>query len=163
MEQKEFQIDYPDGEEPLLILPLCVGAILLSGKFFRWIAALDSNASETSAVFIRLLYWGGIIIAGSVAAWRLMRTIHAVPEGLVYRFLGRSMRMIRWEELSCASKGRSWYYRNELIYLIPKSVGTLPTDRQGQYQFRTRDYGKLIHFHPTKNNILAIKTYLEIH
>lgn len=162
MEQKEFQIDYPAGEEPLLILPLCVGAAFLSGEFFGWISALDGGASETSAVFIRLLYWGIVICVGGLAAWRLMWTIHAVPEGLVYRFLGRSMRMIRWEEFSCASKGRSWYYRNELIYLIPKSVGTLPRDLHEQYQFRTRNYGKLIHFHPTKNNVLAIETYLEI-
>ena len=31
MEQKEYQIDYPTGEEPLLILPLCVGAAVLHG------------------------------------------------------------------------------------------------------------------------------------
>lgn len=160
MEQKVYQLDYPAGEDPLLILPLCAGAAVLQGEFFRWFSGLDGGVEEHLLVFMRLLYWGIVICAGGLAAWRLIRTIHATPRGLEYRFLGRTRRIIPWSDFACASKGRSYYYRGDLIYLIPKSGDAWTDDQWVQYQFATRNYWKLIHVHPTKNNIRAIGTYL---
>lgn len=161
MELKEYQIDYPGGEEPLLILPLCVGATVLHGEVFRWFSGLDGGAEENLLVFMKLLYWGIVICAGGLAAWRLIRTIHATPRGLEYRFLGRTRKIIPWSEFACASKGRSYHYRKDLIYLIPKSGDGWTGDHWERYKFRTRNYWKLFHVHPTKNNIQAIGTYLE--
>ena len=107
-----------------------------------------------------LLYWGAVIGFGGLAAVHLIKTIHTTPQGLEYRFLGKTRKIIPWNEVSCACKCRSYYYRNDMIYLIPKTSGELLEDRWAQYQFTTRNYWKLARFHSTKNNLRAIGTYL---
>lgn len=160
MEQEEYQIDYPTGEELLLILPLCVGAAVLHGEFFRWFSGLDGGGNAKLIIFMKLLYWGAVIGVGGLAALRLIKTIHTTSQGLEYRFLGKTRKIIPWNEFSCACRCRSYYYRNDMIYLIPKSGGELLEDRWAQYQFTTRNYWKLVRFHSTKNNLRAIGTYL---
>jgi len=108
MEQKEYQIDYSEGEEPLVILPLCVGAAVLHGAFFRWFSSLDGG-DEKLVIFMKLLYWSAVIGFGGIAAWRLIRTIHATSKGLEYRFLGKTRKIIPWNEFSCACKCRSYW------------------------------------------------------
>jgi len=159
MEQKEYQIDYSEGEEPLVILPLCVGAAVLHGAFFRWFSSLDGG-DEKLVIFMKLLYWSAVIGFGGIAAWRLIRTIHATSKGLEYRFLGKTRKIIPWNEFSCACKCRSYYYRNDMIYLIPKSCGVISEERRAQVKFTTSNYRNPIRFHPTKNNLRAIGTYL---
>ena len=160
MEQKEYQLDYSAGEEPLLILPLCVGAMLLSGKVFAWFSSLDGGRDEELMIFMKLFYWGVILCCGGLAAWRLIRTIHATPKGLEFRCFGRAQEVIPWEEFSCAVKGRAWQYKRDQLYLIPANCGPLPEDARQRYKFLTRNYREKYRFHPTKNNIQAINTYL---
>ena len=49
MGQKEYQIDYSASEEPLVILPLCVGVAVLHGEFFRWFSRLDGGGDKSSS------------------------------------------------------------------------------------------------------------------
>ena len=89
MEQKEYQIDYSASEEPLVILPLCVGAAVLHGAFFRWFSSLDGG-NEKLVIFMKLLYWSAVIGAGGIAAWRLIRTIHATSKGIGIQISGQN-------------------------------------------------------------------------
>lgn len=164
MEQTEFRIDYKWEEEPLLVLPICIGAMLLYGEIFNWLRSLEAQSGgEVQLTFFSLIYWGFLVCCSALAVWRLIRTIHVSEKGLEYRFLRRTRRIIPWEEFSCASKGRSYHYRRDLIYLIPTSLGDFPKDHRAQYKFRTRHYWKLIHFHPTENNIRAIGTFIKLY
>lgn len=100
MERKEYQIDHHD--EPLLILPLCVGALLLSGEFFAWLSGLGDMATK-DIVALQLLYWGGFLSWGGLAAWRLVSAVHLTTAGLEYRFLSKPRRSY----LGAASPGPS--------------------------------------------------------
>lgn len=155
MEQKAYQIDHHD--EPLLILPLCVGALLLSGEFFDWLSGLGDMAAEEIAAF-RILYWGGFLCLGGLAAWRLLNTVHLSPAGLEYRFLGKTQKLIPWSSFSRAV--RAHLHKADCIYLIPVDCCEFPKDRSAQLQFIKRNYAELTHFTVTKNNLRAVKAYL---
>lgn len=162
MKNREFQIDYKWEEEPLLVLPLCAGAMLLSGELFRWLHTLDpAGQSEGHLIFLKFLYLAFLLCCSALALWRVVRTIHATEQGLEYRFLGRIQKRISWSEFACAFKGRSYCYRNDLIYLIPEASDVFPADPWERSKFCSRNYRSLIHFHPTQNNIRAIGTYLK--
>ena len=160
MEKRKFQMDYNWEEEPLLVLPLCVGGMLLSGELFGWLRSLNpEEMTDDHIAAFKIIYWGFLLCCASLAAWRLMRTVHATGEGLEYRFLGKRQSCIPWSEFSCAILGRAWQQKRDLIWLIPVSLGE-PPNNQTYRSFLGRNYSEIPRFHRTKNNILAIETHL---
>lgn len=159
---QEYQIDYKWEEEPLLVLPLCVGGMLLSGKLFGWLRSLDPGSmTDDSIAGLKILYFGFLFCCAALAAWRLLRTIHATDRGVEYRFLGRTQKIIPWDDFSCATLGRARQMRTKQVFPIPNICAELPADPAGKHRFLTQHYQKLIHFHGTGNNIRAIGTYLK--
>ena len=162
MEKREYRIDYQWEEEPLLVLPLCVGGMLLSGELFGWLNSLEPGGLPSDQLAaIRIVYFGFLLCCSALAAWRLIRTIHATKDGLEYRFLGKVQKRIPWETFSCAAVGRARQMKTSLIFLIPAAIGELPADRAKLPSFLTKHYTDLIRFHRTRNNIRAIGAYLE--
>lgn len=163
MEKKEFQLDYKWEEEPLLVLPLCVGAMLLSGELFGWLNSLDTDpqADEHLAAF-KIVYFGFLLCCSALAVWRLVRTIYATEGGLEYRLLGRVQKQIPWTEFSCATIGRARQMRRPLVFLIPEALGALPSESSAKYRFLTSNYHQIPHFHATKNNRKALSAFLRM-
>lgn len=163
MEKKEFQLDYKLEEEPLLVLPLCVGAMLLSGELFGWLNSLDPDGlGDDHLAAFRILYWGFLLSCSVLAVWRLARTIHATEGGLEYRFLGRVQKLIPWTEFSCAAVGRARQMKMRLVFLIPEALGPLPGEPSARYRFLTNNYHQILHFHATKNNRKALSAFLRM-
>ena len=156
MEQREYRIEC--GIEPLLVLPLCVGALALSGRFFDWFATASEMPADGVAAF-RIVYWAAFLWIGGDAVWRLMRTIYATPLGLEYRFWGRDREVFRWGEFSCAYLGRITGAKSSEIWLVPRSCGSFPDDHNGRMRFLSVNYAEMIRLQRTKNNIRAIETY----
>ena len=158
---KEYQIDYKWEEDPMLVLPMSVGAMLLSGELFGWLNTLDPYGMPADQMTaLKIVYFGFLLCCSCLAAWRLMRTVHVTVAGLEYRFLGRTQEVIPWDRFSCATIGSARQMKRNLVFLIPKAFAPLPDDRQEKYSFLTHHYRELIHFHATKSNIRSIGTYL---
>ena len=63
MEKREYRIDYQWEEEPLLVLPLCVGGMLLSGELFGWLNSLEPGGLPSDQLAaIRIVYFGFLLI-----------------------------------------------------------------------------------------------------
>ncbi len=155
----EYQLDY--REEPLLILPLSVGALLLSGEFFRWFEAAAKLPADGVAAF-RIVYWVAFLCCSGLAAYRLIRTIHATANGLELRTLGNVWQVIPWSEFHCAVKGRPYGAKRDSIFLIPRSCDEPPADRVALHRYLAKNYAECTEIAPTKNNQNAIGAFLGV-
>ena len=108
----------------------------------------------------RIVYWGFFLCLGGQAAWQLVRTIHATPEGLEYRFLDRREKLVPWSAFSCAYRGRLPQSKVDEIWLIPVECGEFPGEFRERQAFLGANYAEITRFYRTKNNIRAVEAYL---